>query len=85
MVKNTKKKQKKEELDYANNIAALISLYEQQANGFSRGSSQKSAKVESSFSNVTREPNSPLQDLAHGVTSQVVRGPLLLHPFSQLG
>ena len=30
MVKNTKKKQKQEELDYANNIAALISLYEQQ-------------------------------------------------------
>ena len=151
MGKKTKNKQQQEELDYLNNIAALISLYEQEikdimdsgkvaplgcwivryqargrnsrywyyklhsteaifptrnpqkksrykhlgkagspaylegvtqvfrraqidgarksypnleiwANGFSRGSSQKSAKVESWFSNVTREPNSPLQD-----------------------
>ena len=30
MVKKTKKKQKQEELDYVNNIAALISLYEEQ-------------------------------------------------------
>ncbi len=30
MVKKTKKEQKQEELDYVNNITALISLYEQQ-------------------------------------------------------
>ena len=30
MIKNTKNKQKQEELDYVNNITALISLYEQQ-------------------------------------------------------